>query len=71
MKRIGEELQEASLRGIREYGHLAVGFLLIGGPITLYVVIVGATVTTAVPTLLSLLGILSGAVLYRRRRNSA
>jgi hypothetical protein len=66
--RIRDELQDALVRGIRDYAHLAVGIGLVGGPITFYLVIVGTTVTTAVPTITSFLGIITTAVLVRKRR---
>jgi hypothetical protein len=68
---IRNEFRRALLRGIREYGHLAVGLALIGGPVTLYLVIVGITATTAVPTLITLVGLIFTTVLTRRRRRTS
>jgi len=67
---IRDELRKALIKGIREYGHLAVGVLLIGGPITGYLVIVGLTVTTAVQVIIPFLGMIVSVVLSRRRRRA-
>lgn len=65
---IRNELRRALVRGIREYGHLAVGLALVGAPVTVYLVIVGVTATAAVPTLVTLVGLIFTAVLSKRRR---